>query len=139
MHEQHFTHEHGAQVAAESLIATRVGGTDVVLTYDEPAAPGYRAYVSDPDHRAVPANLETDEMRIAVFPAGASEPTVYLAVRGREGLLAWHKENVGFDLARPEPMPIAKLLGLVTSNAVLQALQADVAQEQESITGPRAA
>jgi hypothetical protein len=36
-------------------------------------------------------------------------------------------------------MPIAKLLGLVTSNAVLQALQADVAQERESDTAPRAA
>lgn len=50
MYEQHFIHEHGAQLAAESLIATCVHGTDVVLTYDEPAAPSYRAYVSDPDH-----------------------------------------------------------------------------------------
>lgn len=79
----------------------------------------YRAYISNEAHSAVPANLETDEMRIAVFPEGSTDPTVYLALRGREGLLTWHKENVGISLDRPVPMPIAKLLGLVTSNAIM--------------------
>lgn len=93
--------EYQAQLEAASLTPTNVGGSDVVLTFDEPAAPGYRAYISNEAHSAVPANLETDEMRIAVFPEGSTEPTVYLALRG-----------------------------LVTSNAILQALQADVEQQR---------
>jgi hypothetical protein len=140
MIEQSLTPEYRAQLEAESLVPLHVGGSDVVLTFDEPAAPGYRAYISNPDHSQVPANLEMDEMRIAVFPEGLDEPTVYLALRGRDGLLAWHKENVGISLDRPAPMPIAKLLGLVTSNAILQALQADVQREsQEEAAAPRAA
>lgn len=136
MTQQSLTPEMLAQLKAESLVPTNVGGTDVVLTFEEPAAPGFRAYISDDDHSQVPANLETDEMRIAVFPPGSTEPTVYLAVRGREGLLNWHKEHVGLSLERPAPMPISKLLGLVTSNAILQALQADVEREQEEIATP---
>jgi hypothetical protein len=82
-------------------------------------------------HSHLPADLETDKMRIAVFPQGSIEPTVYLAVRGREALLNWYKETVGFSLNQPAPMPIAKLLGLVTSNAILQALHAEVQHELE--------
>lgn len=137
MTEQSLTPEYRAQLEAASLMPLHVGGTDVVLTFDEPAAPGYRAYISNPDHSQVPADLETDEMRIAVFPEGSTEPTVYLALRGRDGLLAWHKENVGISLDRPAPMPIAKLLGLVTSNAILQALQADVEHERQHGTAPQ--
>ena len=133
MNEKSLTPEYRAQLEAEALMPTNVGGNDVVLTFDEPAAPGYRAYISNEAHSAVPANLETDEMRIAVFPEGSTEPTVYLALRGREGLLTWHKENVGFSVDRPAPMPIAKLLGLVTSNAILQALHADVQQELAAV------
>lgn len=136
MNEKSLTPEYHAQLAAASLIPTNVGDSDVVLTFDEPAAPGYQAYISNDTHSAVPADLEKDEMRIAVFPEGSTEPTVYLALRGREGLLTWHKENVGFSLDRPAPMPIAKLLGLVTSNAILQALQAEVEQEQDLAPRP---
>ncbi|MFJ1470091.1 hypothetical protein [Massilia orientalis] len=136
MNKKSLTPEYRAQLEAAALMPTNVGGSDVVLTVDEPAAPGYRAYISNEAHSAVPANLETDEMRIAVFPEGSTEPTVYLAVRGREGLLTWHKENVGISVDRPAPMPIAKLLGLVTSNAILQALQAEVEQDQSA--APRA-
>ena len=139
MIEQSLTPENRAELEAASLMPLHVGGTDVVLTFDEPAAPGYRAYISKPDHSQVPADLETDEMRIAVFREGVDEPTAYLVLRGRDGLLAWHKENVGISLDRPAPMPIAKLLGLVTSNAILQALQADVLRESEEETAaPRA-
>lgn len=139
MIEQSLTPEYRAQLEVASLMPLHVGGSDVVLTFDEPAAPGYRAYISNPDHSQVPADLETDEMRIAVFPHGLDEPTVYLALRGRDGLLAWHKENIGVSLDRPAPMPIAKLLGLVTSTAILQALQADVQRESEQeAAAPRA-
>lgn len=126
-----------AQLEAESLIPTNVGGSDMVLTFEEPAAPGYRAHISDDDNSQVPANLETDEMRIAVFAPGSTEPSVYLAVRRREGLLNWHKESVGLCLDRPAPMPIAKLLGMVTSNAILQALRADIQREHEETAAPR--
>lgn len=136
MSEKSLTPEYQAQLEAASLMPTNVGGSDVVLTFEEPAAPGYRAYISNEAHSAVPANLERDEMRIAVFPEGSTEPTVYLALHGREGLLNWYKENVGFSLDRPAPMPIARLLGLVTSNAILQALQVDVQEEQD--VAPRA-
>ena len=90
---------------------TNVGGSGVVLTFDEPAGPGYRAYISNEAHRAVLANLETDEMRIAVFPEGSTEPTVYLALRGWEGLLTWHEE-------RPPRILTVTLLDLVTSNSI---------------------
>jgi hypothetical protein len=135
MNVKSLTPEYEAQLEAAFLTPTNVGGSDVVVTFDEPAALGYRAYISNEAHSAVPANLETDEMRIAVFPEGSTEPSVYLALRGREGLLTWHKENVGISLDRPAPapMPIAKLLGLVTSNAILQA---DV--EPEQAVTPRA-
>lgn len=136
MTQQSLTPEIRAQLEAESLIPTNVGVSDMVLTFEEPAAPGYRAYISDDDHSHVPANLETDEMRIAVFGPGSTEPSVYLAVRGRQGLLNWHKESVGWSLDRPAPMPIAKLLGLVTSNAILHALQADVQREHEETAAP---
>jgi hypothetical protein len=50
---------------------------------------------------------------------------------GLQGFLNWHKESVGFSLDRPAPMPIAKLLGLVISNAIVQALHAEVQHELE--------
>lgn len=139
MNKKSLTPEYRAQLEAAALMPTNVGGSDVVLIFDEPAAPGYRAYISNEAHSAVPANLETDEMCIAVFPEGSTEPSVYLALRGREGLLTWHKENVGLSLDRPAPMPIAQLLGLVTSNAILHALQADVEQERQQDPAPRSA
>jgi hypothetical protein len=138
MHQQSLPPEIRAQLEAESLIPTNVGGSDTVLTFQEAAAPGYRAYISNEDHSRIPPNLETDEMRIAVFAPGSVEPSVYVAARGREGLLDWHKETIGLSLEGPVPMPIAKLLGLVTSIAILQALQADVQREPEEMAAPRA-
>lgn len=138
MNEQSLTPEYRAQLEAASLVPTNVGGRDVVLTLDEPAAPGYRAYITDETYRNMPTNLETDEIRILVYPERSTEHSIYVAARGRDGLLAWHKENVGISQDGPAPMPIAKLLGLVTSNAILQALQADVQLEQEEAAAPRA-
>lgn len=139
MIEQSLTPEYRAQLEAASLMPLHVGGSDVVLTFVEPAAPSYRAYISNPDHSQVPDDFETDEMRIGVFAEGLDEPVVYLALRGREGLMAWHKENVGISLDRPTPIAIEKLVCLVTSNAILQALQADVLREsEEEAAAPRA-
>jgi len=101
-----------------AVMPTNVGGSDMVLTFNELAAPG-RAYISNEAYSAVPANLETDEMRIAMFPKGSTEPMVNVTLRGREGLLTWHKENAHISLDQLAPMPIAKLLGRMTSNAVL--------------------
>lgn len=108
------------------------GGGCTAYRVDEPDAPGLYALVTDDVGLNAPSNPEEDTMLIGLYSVetGEQEPLPevdhekdgVLTVIGRDGLLAWYREHVGYspDEDIGGTTPILKLLDDVSAHLLLR-------------------
>lgn len=97
-------------------------GGNTAYFHEEPSAPGLYAFITDDSCNDAPDNLETDAMIIGVYlKDDSADKGTFLQVKGRAGLNAWYKENVGYspDEDIGGETPILELLKLVVSHLMI--------------------